>query len=680
MKNWRWMLVGLLAMGLMTGCKDPAEEEHGENKPASEETEAVVYMTVNVSLPKANYSKAGNSNITGSEVGQDYENTVSNLMIVLAKSEDNSFITYGTVTNPSLSGDNAQLYRAVASVNRDGLNQYYNSTDGGAPSGKVNVYVFCNYTDELLEMVTNYAKDAAARAGTAVWLNAFGDIGASGTDGGGLWRRGGFLMSNVSVEQRQIPTTLEVWLRYYAADPLQSFNLSGNNILDGINNGADGSGQGGSIRVQRAMARIDFKDASPKGDLVYTLQVTKGIGSGDLTVKLCRIALLNMSRKYYYLKRVSDVTKDQSTPAALVQNAIVCGLEIGLEEGGASNYVLDADATAAYKLCNTQNQHVDAGTTSQNYRHYLFNASGAITDGSRQGWQNIVIADLLSQGTQVGDYRIWTYTTENTIPHTDQRVGVATGVVFKGKLGYTDNTNPGLKAAIDGTYDEWVAENDSKKLDDKYVVSIEYNNQTYIFPILYGFGDPERRIYVGWNDQVKQMMTQNAALAEAANTKNMEINGQMYSPDELYQILVQNQDNPNRTEDDLANFKKSAVKAGFTLYQVSDDSKSGMASDTEGSVEAKDEFPLGYYSYFYYWNRHNTDGINGTMQPMEYATVRNNIYKISVKNINRFGHPRITENDPDPLTPDTPCEKDDLYMSVDIDVADWVVRENEIEF
>lgn len=103
-----------------------------------------------------------------------------------------------------------------------------------------------------------------------------------------------------------------------------------------------------------------------------------------------------------------------------------------------------------------------------------------------------------------------------------------------------------------------------------------------------------------------------------------------------------------------------------------------MSEGSAAEPAVKSGETRGYYCYYYYWNKHNVDDLEGTMSPMEYAVVRNNVYRISVTGIRYFGHPRITANDPDPLTPDSPCEKNDLYMSVNVEVADWTVRENNI--
>lgn len=80
-----------------------------------------------------------------------------------------------------------------------------------------------------------------------------------------------------------------------------------------------------------------------------------------------------------------------------------------------------------------------------------------------------------------------------------------------------------------------------------------------------------------------------------------------------------------------------------------------------------------YYSYYYYYNRHNDNGQPNAMGAMEFATVRNNIYKIKVDNVLRFGVPADTP--PDPWTPD---ETPDVYFKVSVRVLDWVVRINNI--
>lgn len=111
----------------------------------------------------------------------------------------------------------------------------------------------------------------------------------------------------------------------------------------------------------------------------------------------------------------------------------------------------------------------------------------------------------------------------------------------------------------------------------------------------------------------------------------------------------------NGSETDLA----KCVNAGFTVYTP---------------VDGK------YPVYYYYWNRHNDNLESGKMGNMEFAVVRNNVYKLAVTNINQFGHPELPEGDPDPVTPQTPDEQVRHYFQVTVKVLPWTVRVNDIEF
>lgn len=87
-----------------------------------------------------------------------------------------------------------------------------------------------------------------------------------------------------------------------------------------------------------------------------------------------------------------------------------------------------------------------------------------------------------------------------------------------------------------------------------------------------------------------------------------------------------------------------------------------------------------YYTYYYYWNRHNDNLDNNVMGIMEFAVVRNNVYKLAVTKIGRFGHPDPTDPDPDPEDPDDPDESENYYFNVTVKVLPWTVRINNIEF
>ena len=94
-----------------------------------------------------------------------------------------------------------------------------------------------------------------------------------------------------------------------------------------------------------------------------------------------------------------------------------------------------------------------------------------------------------------------------------------------------------------------------------------------------------------------------------------------------------------------------------------------------------------YYTYYYYWNRHNDNLDPYKMGIMEYAVVRNNVYKLCVDSISKFGHPtpptdptHPTDPDPDPVKPNDPDESVNYYFTVTVKVLPWTVRINNIEF
>ena len=104
----------------------------------------------------------------------------------------------------------------------------------------------------------------------------------------------------------------------------------------------------------------------------------------------------------------------------------------------------------------------------------------------------------------------------------------------------------------------------------------------------------------------------------------------------------------------------ACATAGFTVY----------------TPDASGNYPV----YYYYWNRHNDNDDNFKMGPMEFAVVRNNVYKLAVTKINNFGHPEDPEGDPDPIKPENEDEQVRHYFQVSVKVLPWTVRVNNIEF
>lgn len=642
MKSMWNYFASILVIGLLAGCSNDTLTDDNSDGGLNGSKDAV-YLNVSVQLPAGGVGARSNTNTPedgdygtssgGTEVGKDYENNVNNILLVLASRED-AYIAHGFVGGISTENIGSKpVISTTATINKTKLASYYNAKRLSENEQKIHVYVFCNPTLGLIEKMDGLSY------GDVAWRDEVCQVTESKSGPNSnvtVWSSNSFLMSNASMATKQIPAELDDWSKFASA--LKPFDLSGNND-GGINND-------GVIPVERSVARFDFKDGSSLGGNTYDILTTvidpttdKPESSG-MRVQLIRMALVNMSKEFYYLRRVSE--------DGLGNTVSICGVET------ANNYVVDTDADL--KKENPLNYSV----LREHFNYPLFDDDKQINDNTREKWDDYLINNVLGR-TEDNDegwkptpeegYHIWRYVTENTIPKDEvhQRNGISTGVVFKGKLLATvelEKKHEKLYKAINGVY---------KPVADGYTYKVEGDSKTY--PILFMFQD---KIYVGWNDEVVSAARQEGSGSPLYGAAKIDDED---GPHKLYQELVKAKGTSGEQEA-LAAFRKAATAAGFTLYQASNDGFSGV----------------GYYFYYYYWNRHNDNGLPGTMGVMEFGVVRNNVYKLAVTEINRLGHPRITDNDPDPVDPEDPDEKGDVYLKVSVEVLPWVVRVNNIEF
>ena len=321
----------------------------------------------------------------------------------------------------------------------------------------------------------------------------------------------------------------------------------------------------GAHTVERSMARFDYKQAD-----------AFDMGAG-LTLTLTEAALINQSKAHYMFRRVTAGSDATAT------GAVVGGVEIP------TNWVVDTDWSN--KVAANFNAQLEAPST----------------------WTWTSLASLTTDDNYTGDYKIWCYAKENTIPGIDaQKHNVSTGVVFKAELAPGETASDAVKTAM--------------AAGDRIYV---FNNK------LYGAWSDVKAAAEAGTDATLQAAYNQAAAGVAADAE------------------------PTGA---------AAAAAGFTGYSPKDGK---------------------YYNYYYYWNRHNDNLDNKLMGIMEFAVVRNTVYKLAVDKINRFGHPTPPdpsnpdpdpEPDPDPVDPDDPDESVNYYFNVTVKVLPWTVRINNIEF
>lgn len=611
-----------------------------------------VYMNVTVQLPVGpgtrSMTEADGGSNHGTEVGLDNENKVHSILLVLAD-KDNKFIGCGEKLE-SLSSNNGNV-TTVQSISKSVLSEYYGGDNGVLAEEKqqIRVFVFCNPTSALRDIFSDL------KAGDETWYEQVCTVEEdpiTGSTNAAIWggpdHQGGFLMSSSALAKKTLPKNFSDWSYFTTAG--NPFKLTGKNSnIGGVTDNEVDNESTGVIKVERSVARFDFKDGSTlKGNTYNVVKDPEDDTKYIMQIQLQKMALFNMSKNFYYLRRVSD--------DGLNENSILCGTETS------ENYVVDTDATAKNDF---NNSIVKANKYSDHFNfclgHTPESGEWGIDGYARKQWYTSNISDVLNgtednrdgNETASGDYRIWRYVTENTIPGDPkmQVNGISTGIVFKGKMIATGDKESSLYKALEHPTGNPATD-----------------------PILYVFGN---EIFVRWTE-VRAMAIERAAGSDlykavfgntnvAPVAEKTEGDGTaVYSDDKESADYKWNDWYKENQSDDAKQktFKDAAVGQGFTLYQ---------------SSKEENEEP-GYYCYYFYLNRHNDNGNPGVMDKMEFAVVRNNVYKLAVTNISRLGHPRITDNDPDPIEPDNPDEDGDVYLSVDVQVLPWTVRVNNIEF
>lgn len=518
---YQYCILGCL-VAFCYACKD----EWSDSRENTEESSSV-YMTFTVKMHEGGLSARSvtddpddNGYVTsddGIEIGKDRENHISEVLLLFADEKE------------------AFIYAGTAPVTKVSSNQYNLNVQAGelenyGQSDNLQVYLFCNPDDQL--------KEAAGKLVTGASISSLLDksytLSQEEKENSRAWEDNRFFMSNA------IPHTV------YFPGSVSDFNKETPWNL-------------GTIRVERSVARFDYKAKMP--DNLYRVY-DKTDGSEEYTlnphvsIQLTDIALVNMSRSFYYWRRVSNASDGFSNP-------IISGTET------VSNYVVDTDALQ--KSGYTANGWTDKtdyffyNLETPADRH--FTPLSSITDNEEdedESWND----DQTHNG-----YHIWRYASENTIPGTEQQQnGISTGILLKATI-----------QAEAGT---------------ELATIMNAKETVYVFDkVLYGDWEAVQKVVsAGGNQPLK----------------------------EAY---------------DAVNAGKSHKEAGFSVF----------TPNTEDG---------NYYTYYYYWNRHNDNLDNNVMGPMEFAVVRNNVYKLQVDAIYGFGIPESSDPDdqeiPDPNTPDEP--------------------------
>ncbi|MDE5880786.1 MAG: Mfa1 family fimbria major subunit [Muribaculaceae bacterium] len=739
-KNRIFSVLSAIALLMAGACSDDALKAVSDGGGKDVEKDNGIYMTFNFELPTSketrSYTDSINSSNSGTEVAKNYENNVTSVAVVLARKNDYGFIASSVLSDDILEsvGTSGRSFKATSTFSKTEIAELYNDKDYDIVDENGNyeiyVFVFCNPTAELVYGWTVDQEDkftglANLEYGDTDWINGCGRYTENKSQNGNgdevIWGENNFLMSNSQLSERLLPPTLGDWDAF--GTKATAFNLSGINNLGRPNEIDNYHNEKGNIYVERAAARYDFRDGALDGAYVEHSQTTDSTFNGCaaqtyrvvldsekkplLDIYLAKMSLVNMNNRYYYLRRVSNNGLPVMNVNDNSNGFAICGDEkpwytnaTGTFAPTDGNYVVDA--WADWKSITPKSEF------AEHFVYPFFNEDGNMSnlEVAQDRWYTSTIANVLaSTDEQYLDntkrYHIWRYLTEGTIPAEPriQQNGISNGVVFKGRLQpareATDNDNEFTKMLLEATtvktvaptndtilyvfsghvYCTWenirrqaiaLAVTSYKQVDGKWEFTI--NRTSALYHAVFGNGgfgtinfSSQNGVPNFFDTKGTEEYTDEVHIADG--TTKDPTTGQLIPacPNHLYTLW-----HTDNIEDvDFNTFRNAAVSNDIALYEKSNDPDLGGWA---------------YYCYYYYWNRHNDNGKQGEMGPMEFDVVRNNVYKLAVTKIARLGHPRNPDNDPDKPTPNTPDEKDDLYITVTCTSLPWVVRVNDIEF
>lgn len=354
------------------------------------------------------------------------------------------------------------------------------------------------------------------------------------------------------------------------------------------------------VNVERMAARLDYK-----AEASYTCTDPAYTGA---TVEITGAALVNnLTAGSYIIKRVADDVNGT--------NLSYLGNETADENGAATNYVLDP--WTASKNGNLYGTWFMNGSSDPNWWAGYVQPGTSVSDGA-ETWQRIG------------------YTLENTTAADAAGSDYSTGVVFKAKFNpqgvanYTDGeTFFAYGTKIYASMEDMMAGFYGSKFDD-------LDNITSC---------------ATWGD-VKQFIT-STLLTNDPSGYNKYLEG-----------LAEGKDD-SETVSDASSLTWSNYMKNECGYSKDENGKVVLDQNDKVTRIALQPYGTRTYEdatcYYTWWVRHSNDNDDTKKGIMEYAIVRNNIYKLTVNSVYSLGG-------------EVPEEES---LIVDVYVNDWLLLDNE---
>lgn len=464
MKHLALFALGAMAF-IVASCNS---DEPAVNSPGNDGADGDVYATLNLKLPNGG-TRAGSA---GEEFGQNSENNVSKIIVVLAtKDADGKNFSFLAKSEADAlpegtlePGEHESAKKELKYTLKFNASSLINTTNGQT----VYVFAFCNPTSGMRATLNRMESEPeTGKAFTSKGL--YGEISTDNS----IWAANKFPMTNCEISAPVTIPEKSVLISNYNK-PEKALNL-------------------GTVHVKRLAARFDFALGGEKdSDGNYTNKYTIKNTNDDSTigvVELTHMAMFNIAKRFNYLPRTNTEWnwKGETNICGYLETGYVMSYNEGDFKqksplSGYQKYYFANLVKNDLKEGETEDPDASESNPSTKLTWYSIRPDEWLTktEDTNEGW---------TQDTK-NDYRIWRYATENTIPAADaqnstasQKVGITTGVVFKGEFTPDDSKKATWNGNVVYVYNGTVY-GDIKALKEyveKYketVVAKDFNNVT----------------------------------------------------------------------------------------------------------------------------------------------------------------------------------------------------------
>ena len=309
---------------------------------------------------------------------------------------------------------------------------------------KINLYVICNYpySKELIVNDENNfleTKVNTQNGGLNLFQSCLSDSKMTScfmvSDGTYELNLSEIILNEKNKESELEKLKKELFKDFYSNGKLKgkSWNLTAGNTDYNI-------GSLGTIKLERNVARIDYKDASEGNNNIYSFPgitfLDENGSEQEIYLKVCSLEMFNISKESFLFRHI--VEKDiEEKPQG---NIILFGKE-GFTEENNYNWVVDSDW--AFKSPVSSGNNSESNTTNSSHfinGIYIIDGIPEPAHNSYSGNTNILslekIEDTRLEWESIikenDGYFPWLYIPENTLPdNNSMTLQLSTGILFK---------------------------------------------------------------------------------------------------------------------------------------------------------------------------------------------------------------------------------------------------------